>query len=608
MKYAYLLLLIFSLTLSYNVNGQSTVNETLYFNLDDHSLTNSSEQLLTNFIANLSGFSESSLQVIGHTDQQGSVDYNLQLSKKRAEAVKKFIVDLGYSSTDVELNFRGESDLLINKRDLESLQKNRRVSLIAKTYNYSSIEDFVTQLEPDAADEYVIDQNFEKELLLSQGTKAKIPAHAFCNMDGSSLVNDNVSVTFKEAFDYTHMVDNRLLTQTADQILETGGMIYIEATQNGIPVKLQEGKEIELLFPQQKSKGGMELFTGVDGEGGITWEETGESISEEKEELFVQVDMTPITSFVFEYEDNIVIPDEIMPSFPKVLHKPQPPARIKYSEEKYQELYQKYEKTLASYYIKMEQRPEQISAWHEEVKRRKELLIAHKRTSISTYVKKWMEFQIEKINEKSKTISHHKLVGALETFLQRKVGDGQYDYLKHRNKMFGGALNDVLDHYDIPNYDYSDAVMGDYCFKIYPAINEVSRSIQDEKIEMGYVDLDVSRYVVRTSNLGWINCDRFMRYQEEELMNFEFADNSEESQYYLVFKDIKSLISPRRINGKVIFYGVPKGQDVRLIGLGEKNAELFLAYQDITFSDDTKVNMNYAKTQLKELRDILEDI
>ena len=609
MKYAYLILLLISISFAQNANAQTVINKTLFFNVDDHTLSNASQETLLSLIQELKSSNESDIQIVGHTDQMGSLDYNLQLSERRAESVRQFIVGTGYSSTDIKIDFRGESDLLIDAQDQLSMQQNRRVSVIANTYHYTSVSDFVALLETNQPDKIIVDQRLEKEVNLSKGTSVKLPPYAFCNMDGSPLSGDKVEMKFKEAFDFTQMVDERLFTETASDLLETGGMIYIEATQNGKPLKLQEGKEIELLFPEQESKPGMELFTGVSDENGVIWEETGESVSEEKEDVFIQVDLSPITDFQFGFQDTVVIPYENMDPYPKAQRKPYPPAKIKYSDEDYAAVFEKYEDVLATYYSDKIEIPKQLEVWSTELLRRKKLLIQHKKEHTTKHVQKWMQYHIEKIVASSNDISHTKIMGQLASFLDRKVGDTNYEDLYYRNKMFKGVHKDKLLKFEIYQPDYRKSPIKDFCSEFNDAIALVESMIHAKKVGMGYVDKKVlSRYIVSTSSLGWINCDRFIKLEENEKTDLHFAEVSDESQYFLVFKDIKSLIRPRQSKGKVSFRNIPIGEDVKLVSIDIRGNECFLASQDLTLGSSEQVSLQYQKAKLNDVRKVLEDI
>ncbi len=609
MKNTYFILIMVFFSFTQNATGQSNINKTVHFNVDEYTLSKSAEDDLLNLIHILKGSNESDLKIVGHTDQDGSVEYNMNLSQKRAEAVQQFIVNEGYPSVDIQLNFLGESNLLADANDQQSMQKNRRVTVVANMYNYDSVSEFVSLLESNGPDKVTIDQKQPDEINLSNGTLVKLPAQAFCNMDGSPLENDKVEMIFKEAFDYTQMLDERLSTQTADYILETGGMVYIEASQNGIPVKLKDGKEIELIFPKQNRKDGMELFTGVSTDEGVIWEETGKKIDIVKEEPFIQVDISPITDYKFNFQDTIAIPYESMSPYPKAQRKPYPPAKIRYSEDKYTEVYQKYEDVLAKYYSDKIEMPERLKVWKKELVTRKDLLIRHKKQYTKKHVQRWLKYNIEKITSSSETVSHIKILGELNSFLDREVGETNYDDLFYRNKMFKGVSREILNKYNVYQPHLDDEPLRDFCAEFTSAMYVVNRRILDKKMELGYVDQKLSsRYIVSTSRLGWINCDRFLKMEEEEKMELNFADTYKGKDYYLVFKDIKSLIRPRKENGRIIFGGMPIGAEVKLVSLEVKNNECFLASQDLTLGSNNEIDLQHRKVGLTEVREFLEDI
>jgi outer membrane protein OmpA-like peptidoglycan-associated protein len=70
------------------------------------------------------------LAVVGHTDQRGADEANLQLSRRRAEAVVSYIVTGGIDGGRLSASGRGEADLLSNNDDAASLALNRRLEFI----------------------------------------------------------------------------------------------------------------------------------------------------------------------------------------------------------------------------------------------------------------------------------------------------------------------------------------------------------------------------------------------------------------------------------------------------------------------------------------------
>ena len=66
----------------------------------------------------------------GHTDDVGSEDYNLVLSKKRAESVKSALINKGVSADRIKTKGCGSSQpLSTNNFDDELKTLNRRVSM-----------------------------------------------------------------------------------------------------------------------------------------------------------------------------------------------------------------------------------------------------------------------------------------------------------------------------------------------------------------------------------------------------------------------------------------------------------------------------------------------
>jgi outer membrane protein OmpA-like peptidoglycan-associated protein len=70
--------------------------------------------------------------VRGHTDNVGSNDYNLALSKRRADAVAKVLVDGGYPAEKIDAKGLGSSVPIAENATAEGRSKNRRVVIIVQ--------------------------------------------------------------------------------------------------------------------------------------------------------------------------------------------------------------------------------------------------------------------------------------------------------------------------------------------------------------------------------------------------------------------------------------------------------------------------------------------
>jgi outer membrane protein OmpA-like peptidoglycan-associated protein len=69
------------------------------------------------------------LEISGHTDNAGDDESNLILSKKRAEAVKNYLVSKGIDATRFVINYFGETKPIADNSTTEGRAKNRRVEM-----------------------------------------------------------------------------------------------------------------------------------------------------------------------------------------------------------------------------------------------------------------------------------------------------------------------------------------------------------------------------------------------------------------------------------------------------------------------------------------------
>ncbi|MGB3689684.1 MAG: OmpA family protein [Jannaschia helgolandensis] len=79
---------------------------------------------------NLNQYPNTRVQVIGHTDSQGSAAYNQDLSERRARAVTNILLQQGVPGNRVIPIGRGESQPVASNNTAEGRRQNRRVEVI----------------------------------------------------------------------------------------------------------------------------------------------------------------------------------------------------------------------------------------------------------------------------------------------------------------------------------------------------------------------------------------------------------------------------------------------------------------------------------------------
>ena len=103
----------------------------VYFDSEDATLINSYNDQIIEFV-NRYDFSDGSayqIIIVGHTDNDGDENYNLILSKKRAETVRRKLETFGAKYEQIEVYYYGEWKPLKDNDNKEQKGFNRRVEI-----------------------------------------------------------------------------------------------------------------------------------------------------------------------------------------------------------------------------------------------------------------------------------------------------------------------------------------------------------------------------------------------------------------------------------------------------------------------------------------------
>ena len=109
----------------------STNFDNILFENGKSELKNSSFAQL-DIIAEAIQKSNKNCTIIGHTDNEGSKEFNQQLSYQRAVAVKKYFITKGVAEKYLDCIGKGESEPIESNDNEQGKQKNRRVEIILK--------------------------------------------------------------------------------------------------------------------------------------------------------------------------------------------------------------------------------------------------------------------------------------------------------------------------------------------------------------------------------------------------------------------------------------------------------------------------------------------
>jgi peptidoglycan-associated lipoprotein len=110
--------------------GKAMGLQTIHFSFDSNLLDNEAKSLLKRNAEILKSRNAARVQIEGHCDNRGGIQYNIALGDQRANSVKRFLVDLGVSENQLSTISYGKERPLDLGDDEAAYAKNRRANFV----------------------------------------------------------------------------------------------------------------------------------------------------------------------------------------------------------------------------------------------------------------------------------------------------------------------------------------------------------------------------------------------------------------------------------------------------------------------------------------------
>ncbi len=107
-----------------------TLPQDLLFAVDSFDVRADLRSDLANVATSLNKYPDTTVQVLGHTDNTGAASYNQTLSERRAGAVSSILIQNGVSASRVQTIGRGEDQSVASNLSPEGRAQNRRVEIV----------------------------------------------------------------------------------------------------------------------------------------------------------------------------------------------------------------------------------------------------------------------------------------------------------------------------------------------------------------------------------------------------------------------------------------------------------------------------------------------
>jgi len=111
------------------INVTFTQDAGVFFDTNKSDVKGTSAAALNKMVAIFNEYPDTNILVEGHTDSAGAEEYNMNLSKQRAESVTNYLTSQGISANRLTTKWYGEEQPIGDNTTPEGKTKNRRVEL-----------------------------------------------------------------------------------------------------------------------------------------------------------------------------------------------------------------------------------------------------------------------------------------------------------------------------------------------------------------------------------------------------------------------------------------------------------------------------------------------
>ena len=105
---------------------RNTITTVIHFDFDKSDLRDDARSALDAKVPILMANSDVNIRIAGHTDERGSVEYNIALGQRRAASAKRYLTERGVAANRIETVSFGEGRPVADGHDESAWAQNRR--------------------------------------------------------------------------------------------------------------------------------------------------------------------------------------------------------------------------------------------------------------------------------------------------------------------------------------------------------------------------------------------------------------------------------------------------------------------------------------------------
>ncbi len=323
------------------------VKSIFYFDSDIDTLNQIQYGELQTFVQHLPEYKQyKEIYIVGYTDADGASDYNIALSKRRADFVSATLINNGLPEVLIDKNYKGEENPVAKNTTEQNKSKNRRVEVTLRLFDINTATDIVKELNGNPEQVFYLDNTKDNSIQGKNGIKFIFPPYCFKTNGNKKIDYSNIKVVLTEVTNVTQGIFSNVLTESRDGFLETGGMYKLTAYNTDAELMMKENMEYTVQINNSSVKNDMKVYTPLSSstDGLVRWENTNQpfqKVSTFKGEVpYLQLDEELIKNWHLKNEmdsflRNYVLQLPVRPAYPRKPYKPSKPYEPKLTDAKY---------------------------------------------------------------------------------------------------------------------------------------------------------------------------------------------------------------------------------------------------------------------------------
>ncbi|EDP70973.1 hypothetical protein FBALC1_00777 [Flavobacteriales bacterium ALC-1] len=477
-----------------------------------------------------------------------TVEFVLDSTKTKTETEKEVSVKIISDTVSIEkVISKPKVNITSEKETIEVIYKKDDFEVENSTKN--NIISFFKSVEKTPQSISLSNEEYF-EITLKEGTKISIPKNAFVDEKTGKSVSGKIDIDIKEYYELSDILLANLSTKSDDELLETGGMLYIEASKNGSKLNLKPNKELGIVF-NNSGKENMQLFEGEKVNDNINW------VLRDKIEVNV---IDELTGEIQQEAEPVAI-------------------------------------SLKSIPFSVEDMPVYSGCEKEGNECTFQKIRAHVSRKFNTDI-------IEELN-----ITGQRRINTIIKF--DEAGNITEVVTSNLEPLLRDEVNKVLMDLPqmIPAKKNKKAIASQLLFPIvlsngfdeFLGVKPENATIVLNS-RLGEVD---NGYALNSPKLGWINCDRFVRSKKKKIKYKLKIKDSEGANVKMIFKSISSVLPSKRIDNQISFGEIPIDEDVILLAIKKKGDKLYLGIKDVTTKAVSELDLSFKEVTVDELKNEL---